>query len=213
MKVWSEITSRVSPSTRAMNPLFLSPSAFLDAVLGPVTEAFGTHAGPFVFELAPMRDAELPRRGELPDLLSRFFEALPRGHRYAVELRNRELFTPAYLKALKAHGVAHVLNYWERMPPVGEQLDVPGIFTADFVVSRLLIPPGERYAEKKAEFAPFDRIVTPQPGLHDDIARLVEAARLLGAELFVIVNNKVEGSSPLTIRALAERMAGTARRA
>ncbi|HVJ22271.1 MAG TPA: DUF72 domain-containing protein [Polyangiaceae bacterium] len=207
MKVWSDVTSRVDHATRALNPHFLSASVFTDAVLGPVSESFAAHAGPFVFELAPLRGPELPRRGELPDLLSRFFEALPRGPRYAVELRNRELFTPAYLRALRAYNVAHVLNYWERMPPIGEQLDVPGIFSADFVVARLLIPPGERYAEKKAEFAPFDRIVTPQPALHEDMARLVAAAGLHRVELFVIVNNKVEGSSPLTIRTIARRVA------
>lgn len=207
MKAWSEVTSRVHPATRALNPRFLDATVFEDVVLGPVTEAFGEHAGPFVLELAPMRGSELPRRGELPELLSRFFEKLPRGPRYAVELRNRELLTPAYLKALATLGVSHVLNFWERMPPLGEQLDLPGILTTSFVVARLLIAPGERYAEKKAEFAPFDRIVTPQPALYDDVRRLVEATLARGAELFVIVNNKVEGSSPLTVRGLARHVA------
>jgi uncharacterized protein YecE (DUF72 family) len=206
MKVWNEITSRVRGPAREKNPDFLNPALFEERVLGPVREAFGEHAGPFVFELAPMRDAELPRPGELPDLLARFFEALPRDAAYAVELRNRELFTPRYLKALAASGVAHTLNYWERMPTIGEQLAAPGVFTAPFVVARLLIPPGERYEEKKAEFAPFDRIVTPQPELHDDVARLAEAALVRGSDLYVIVNNKVEGSSPLTVRALARRI-------
>jgi hypothetical protein len=36
--------------------------------------------------------------------------------------------------------------------------------------------------------------------------RLVEATRRRSAELFVIVNNKVEGSSPLTIRGLARHI-------
>jgi uncharacterized protein YecE (DUF72 family) len=207
MKAWSELTSRVHPKTRALNPRFLDASAFIDTVVGPLDEAFADHAGPIVLELAPMRDDELPRRGELPDLLTQFFSRLPSGHRYAVELRNRELFTPAYLAALRTHGVAHVLNFWERMPDIGAQLDIPGIFTARFVVLRLLIPPGERYAAKKAEYAPFDRIVAPEPGLYDDVARLIEATRELAVDVYVIVNNKVEGSSPLTVRGLASRVA------
>ena len=36
---------------------------------------------------------------------------------------------------------------------------------------------------------------------------LSEACRELGKVLLVIVNNKAEGSSPLTVRALAERLA------
>ncbi|HVU06060.1 MAG TPA: DUF72 domain-containing protein [Polyangiaceae bacterium] len=206
MKVWNEITSRVHPATRERNPRFLDPSVFLSEVLGPVEDAFAANAGPFVFEFPPLRREELPPRGAFADELSRFFAALPRGPRYAVELRNRELFTPAYLEALAAHGVAHVLNFWERMPTIGEQLRAPGVIGTDFTVARLLIPPGERYAEKKAEFAPFDHIVTPQPALHEDVAKLVEAALAKGAETFVIANNKAEGSSPLTLRTLARRI-------
>jgi hypothetical protein len=43
--------------------------------------------------------------------------------------------------------------------------------------------------------------------MRDDVARLVEETARLGKVLFVIVNNKAEGSSPLTVRALAERVA------
>ena len=211
MKAWSELTSRVHPRTRALNPRFLDANAFIDSVVGPLDVAFADNAGPIVLELAPMRDDELPRPGELPEQLARFFSRLPSGHRYAVELRNRELFTPAYLSVLRTFGVAHVLNFWERMPDIGEQLDIPGIFTAHFVVIRLLIPPGQRYAEKKAEYAPFDRIVAPQPGLYEDVARLIEATRELATDVFVIVNNKVEGSSPLTVRGLAARVASPPR--
>jgi uncharacterized protein YecE (DUF72 family) len=207
MKVWSDITNRVHATTREPNPRFLDAALFEDAVLGPVREAFANHVGPLVFELSPVRPEELPRRGEFPETLARFFERLPRGPRYAVELRNRELFTPAYLKVLSRFGVSHVLNFWERMPTIGEQLDVPSVLTADFIVARLLIPPGARYSEKKEAFYPFDRIVEPQPGLHEDVARLLEAALARGSEVFVIANNKAEGSSPLTIEAIARRVA------
>ena len=44
--------------------------------------------------------------------------------------------------------------------------------------------------------------------MRNDVARLSQACRALGKVLYVIVNNKAEGSSPLTVRALAERIAG-----
>ena len=111
---------------------------------------------------------------------------------------------------LRAFNVAHVLNFWERMPNIGDQSRIPGVFTANFAVLRLLIPPGERYADKKAEYAPFDRIVSPEPALHDDVAAGIEATRDLGGDTFVIVNNKVEGSSPLTVQRIAERVTASA---
>jgi hypothetical protein len=93
------------------------------------------------------------------------------------------------------------------MPDIGSQLAIRGVLGAPFVVARLLIPPGRRYADRKRELAPFDRLVDPQEGMRDDVARLVEETARLGKVLFVIVNNKAEGSSPLTVRALAERVA------
>ena len=81
------------------------------------------------------------------------------------------------------------------------------VLTAPFVVSRLLIPPGQSYEDRKRSLAPFDRVVDPQEKMRDDVARLAEACEKLGKVLLVIVNNKAEGSSPLTVRALAERIA------
>ena len=104
-------------------------------------------------ELMPLRKNELPKPREFEQRLASFCERLPRGINYAVELRNRELFTPGYLDALRASSVAHVLSFWERMPDVGEQLSVPDVLTAPFVVSRLLIPPGQRYDARKGALA------------------------------------------------------------
>ncbi len=92
------------------------------------------------------------------------------------------------------------------MPTIGEQLRLPGVLTAPFVVARLMLPPGRQYDARKRELAPFDRIVDPQPELRAEIAELSEACELAGKTLLVIVNNKAEGSSPLTVRALAERI-------
>jgi uncharacterized protein YecE (DUF72 family) len=182
--------------------------AFEELVAAPVLERFKNHAGPLVFEFAPMRPADRPDSRTFADQLDRFLSRLPPGLSYAVELRNRELLTPRYLDALKARGVAHVVNFWERMPDVGEQLSIPGLLdAAPFVVCRLLIPPGKRYDDEKRRFSPFDRIVEPNQKMRADVISLVRATMHRGKEVFVIVNNKVEGSSPLTIRALIERLA------
>ena len=87
------------------------------------------------------------------------------------------------------------------------QLAQTGGPVAEVTVARLMIPPGKRYADLKAAFDPFDRLVAPQPGMRDDVVRLARACAEAGSELFVIVNNKVEGSSPRTVVALAELLA------
>lgn len=207
MKVWSAVTQAVDPKTREPNPRFLSVDTFHEHVLGPVADAFADHAGPLVFEFPPFRRGELPEPGRFAERVSEFLAQLPTERQYAVELRNRELMTHAYLDGLAERGVAHVLNFWERMPDIGAQLDAPGVLGAPFVVARLLIPPGQRYDDRKRALAPFDRLVDPQEKMRADVARLAEACEKLGKVLLVIVNNKAEGSSPLTVRALAERIA------
>ncbi len=208
-KAWSEVTTAVFPHhprygarAGAANPAFLDVEITLSQIVRPYLDEMGPHAGPIVFEIPPFSATAADAR-RVADRLAALFERLPPEGRYAVELRSRALLTPRYLQVLAAHRVAHVLNYWAAMPTVGEQLSLPGIFTAPFVVSRLMLPPGERYDERRAAMAPFDRIVDPQPTLRTDVLALVERTVAEGRETYVIVNNKAEGSAPLTIATLA----------
>ena len=207
MKAWSAVTTLADPRSGAPNPRFLDAGALEQHVLIPAARAFRDHLGPVVLQLAPIHARDLPHPDAFAVALDRFLGALPTAFEYAVELRNRELCTPAYLAALARHGAAHVLSLWERMPTVGRQLAMPSVLTAPFAVCRLSIPPGHRYEERRAAFAPFDRLVAPDETMRADVAALARACAEQGKKpLYVLVNNKVEGSSPLTIRALIARL-------
>lgn len=206
LKVWSGIVASADPPSGAPNPTFLDPDAFLSRVLGPIERSFARHTGVLLFVLPPMRGPCKPSPEELAERLDRFFEALPRAFRYAVELRNPELFSAAYLRALARHEVGHVLGLWERMPTIGRQLTVPAILTSDLCVCRLSLRPGHRYEERRRICAPFDRLVDVDEGMRADVVTLARRCGAEGRRLLVIVNNKVEGSAPLTVRALARRI-------
>jgi hypothetical protein len=212
-KIWDEITTFVFPShprfgDRAgqRNPRFLDPDLTLQ-VLAPYTGSFAPFAGPFVFELSPAPSAAIGDGRAHLAAIERLLPALPTQFRYGFELRNRELLTPRYLSVLRAHGAAHVLNMWTAMPTVGAQLAMPGVITASFVVARLMLPPRTRYEQLKSAYAPFDRIVFPQPDMRGDVVRLSRACEAASADLFVVANNKAEGSAPLTVFALAQAIA------
>ena len=215
-KVWDEITTAVYPrharyGARAGtgNPAFLDAERFVSEVLEAYRRTFAAHAGPFVFELTPMPRGAMTER----DLVARvdaFLSRLPSGagFRWAFELRNEELFGARWLDMLRSSGAAHVYTYWTAMPPIRDQL-ARGRIGSRFVVARLMLPPYMRYAAKKAEYAPFDRLVAPQPEMREDVAALLRAAEAADVDdAFVLVNNKAEGCSPLTIRALASAIAG-----
>jgi uncharacterized protein YecE (DUF72 family) len=209
-KVWDRITVHTFPKARYKsqggepNPDFLNPDLFRSEVLDPCLEHFAEHTGPFVFEFQTISRSAGMTGQVFADLLDRFFSALPREGQYAVELRNREFLGPPYLAVLREHNVAHVFNSWTRMPPIGEQLDLPGAFSAPFAVARVLLRPGRAYSEAVDAFAPYDRIRDPNPRLRQEVARLIDQAAALRIPAYVLVNNRAEGSAPLTIAAIAE---------
>lgn len=212
-KVWEEITTAVFPKHPRYgarggerNPSFLDAGRFLADVLEPY-RAHARHFGPFVFELTPMPKGAIDDR-TLGARVDAFLGALPTSFQWAFELRNEELMTPRWSDVLRAHGAAHVFTYWTAMPSIRVQLARHGKLSSRFVVSRLMLPPFMRYEDKKAEYAPFDRLVAPQPDMRDDVLAILRAAEEADCtEAFVLANNKAEGSSPLTVKALAERVA------
>ena len=216
-KVWEEITTAVFPKhprygARAgeRNPAFLDAGRFLSEVLAPY-RAYAHHFGPFLFALTPMPKGALDQ-GELADRVDRFLGAISQtagpSFRWAFELRNEELQTARWHDVLRNHGAAHVFTYWTAMPSIRAQLARGGRLGAPFVVARLMLPPFMRYEDKKAQYAPFDQLVAPQPDMRDDVLALLRAAEEADCtDAFILANNKAEGSAPLTVKALAERTA------
>ncbi|HYL21496.1 MAG TPA: DUF72 domain-containing protein, partial [Gemmatimonadales bacterium] len=181
---------------------------FKDAVLGPFARVFRDHAGCFVFEFQPMRGRDLPGRSGWVEQLDRFLSQLPGDFRYAVELRNPELLSDLHGAVLARHGVAHVFNSWNEMPPIGEQLELPWTFPAGFTVARALLRPGRAYADAVKLFEPYDRIREPQPEVRQDLLHVVAEVMRRRLEALLLVNNRLEGNAPGTIRALVEGLGG-----
>jgi uncharacterized protein YecE (DUF72 family) len=210
-KVWEEITipayanlPRYGAKSGKSNPRFLDAGAFRDLVLQPAMEGLGCKLGPFIFEFQRWG---LEPTGFL-DQLDRFLEQLPPGPAYAIEVRNPAILSPRYRDILQAHGVAHVYNHWTAMPPLSEQHQrLTGIFTAPFTVLRLLTPLGLAYEQAVERYQPYDRIVQPQPRMREEAITLVKQAVTSGTSAYVLVNNRSEGCSPLTVQAIVEALA------
>jgi uncharacterized protein YecE (DUF72 family) len=211
-KVWNQVTvhtfSKAMDKARAgqSNPDFLNPDVFLEGIYEPYQRYFADHTGPLIFEFQ-----NIPRSGRMSpqrfaDRLDEFFSALPREGQYAVEVRNEEFLTPMYFAVLREHGVAHVFSSWTRMPSIGDQLDLPGSLTGSFIVARALLRPGRTYNEAVDAFAPYDRILDPSPELRADLVRLIQTAVNARIPAYLLVNNRAEGSAPLTIAEVARML-------
>jgi uncharacterized protein YecE (DUF72 family) len=204
-KVWNQLTvhtfSKALDKARAgqVNSDFLNPDLFLEAVYEPYQRYFADHAGPFVFEFQAVARGSGMTAERFAVRLDEFFSALPREGQYGVEIRNEEFLTPMYFAVLREHGVAHVFNSWTRMPSIGDQLDLPGSVTGPFIVARALLQPGRTYDEAVDAFAPYDRIQDPSPPLRQDLLRLIQTAVHTRIPAYLLVNNRAEGSAPMTV--------------
>lgn len=206
VKAWRGVTD---PQIEAMpNPLFLDGDYAREAILQPFLEGCGDKAGVWVMQFSP----DLPRRARLTptafaERLDVFLAALQSPVPVAVELRDAVLFTPEYLAVLKAHGAVHSVNVHPRVREYGlgviEQVRCIG-YRPEPLVIRWMLHAGFAYEEARERYAPFDRLVDEDPVTRQAIARLSRRALDAGGSVYVICNNKAEGSAPLSLFKLAQ---------
>ena len=188
------------------NPRFLDAAFAADRFIAPCLEGLGARLGVLVFQFPPLGRALTRRPEAFAEQLQAFLCALPAGPRYAVELRDHALVCATYLEALKASGAHHCLGLHPRMPVASEQARETGLDHAGPLIVRWNLHAGLAYAEARARYAPFTRLVDEDIPNRVSLARLCLAASARGDPVFVIANNKAEGSAPLTLIRLAEQI-------
>jgi len=189
------------------NPDFLNADRFAEAFLEPC-EAVREKVGVLMFEFSRFWPADYQHGRDFVAELDRFLDRLPKGWPYAVEIRNRNWLKPDYFECLARHGVAHVFNSWEAMPPVQEQMALPGSRpNPSLVAARFLLKPGRSYEAAVQAFQPYDQIKEEYPEARAAARALVAEGKAAGParRTFVYVNNRLEGNALETIAAVLER--------
>lgn len=212
-KVTDEITVRRFPRLARFgargglpNDHFLDAALFREAFLRPL-EAIRPQVGILMLEFSRFHPGDYARGADFVADLDRFLGSLPSGWPYGVEIRNRSWLVPGYLACLARHGVSHVFNAWEAMPPVADQMSLPGSRTnPGLVAARFLLGPGRRYADAVARFQPYDQVREPDDGARAAGAALIQEglAAAPGGRTYVYVNNRLEGNAPSTLAAMVQ---------
>lgn len=213
VKAPAEITDAVlrDPQTGApvaANPHFLDPERTLDIAVHPLRTGLGSKLAALVFQVPPLSPVWTANRLDFEDRLAALWRAvvpaLPPGAVAALELRDPDMVTNSLLDRLALSGVRYGVGLHDRMPSMSAQrawLDRAG---AGDLVCRWNLHQGLKYRQAKARWEPFDRLQAPDPDTRDALARAVVATLLEGYRAFVTINNKAEGSAPLSVVALAE---------
>ena len=191
-----------------LNPGFLDAGIAAKQFVAPCLEGLAEKAGALVFQLSPLPNAVLADIPGLIDRLARFFAALPDAGsaHYALEIRDPALLTPRLIRMLRDHGVRYCVGIHSRMPDVDRQAAALAMLDAEQsgpLIVRWSLHAGLRYEGAKARYEPFNAIVDPDLPSRQKLAAMIVAALRRAQPSFVIVNNKAEGSSPLSCAWLA----------
>jgi uncharacterized protein YecE (DUF72 family) len=184
-----------------VNARYLDPSYAADHVVGPVTEGLGAKLGALLFQFPPV---ETPQPRAFAQQLHNFLRRLPKAATYAVELRNTQLLTPEYGRALADAGAVHCHNAWTSMPDVLVQARLIPPAARSPLVVRWLLRRGDPFERAEKRFQPFDRLVSEDAPARDGIARLAAKADQHGVPCLLLVANHAEGSAPPSIVRLAD---------
>jgi uncharacterized protein YecE (DUF72 family) len=191
------------------NPRFLDSAYAEAAVVAASAAGLGVKLAALLFQFPPQ---DLGDPQAFADRLQGFLERLPPGVPYAVELRNPELLTRAYARALEATGALHAHNVWGQMPSLLAQARLIPPAARRPLIVRWLMRSGDDYEGARSRFLPFDRLAEPDRERREDIVTLVSKALAHDVAAFVLVNNKAEGCAPASVfelaRGIAARNAG-----
>lgn len=207
----------------APNPRFLDAELAIERFARPALAGLGARAGPLVFQLAPLPRELLRSPDALQATVARIGEFIARLPRevdgrapiYAVEPRSPELLTPRLVRTLREAGARLALSIHARMPEASRQstalraMDATTDEGDDWrmkgpLVVRWNLHAGFRYDEAKQRYAPFDRLLDADILTRGTLAHLIHVAIRSDQPAFVIVNNKAEGSAPLSCIELAK---------
>lgn len=194
------------------NPAFLDPQVAIAQFVQPALDGLRAKIGALVFEIPPLpaglrRDmpAKFERLGRMLAALPALTTIAPDGV-IAVEVRDPDWLVPAFRDVLRAHGARYCLGLHPRLPPIDAQLPLlralwPGPFVCRWSLNRLHGAQG--YEAAKAGYAPFNRLVDPDPFTREALARIIRGTAAAGYPVYVSVNNKAEGCAPLSVIELA----------
>jgi hypothetical protein len=90
------------------------------------------------------------------------------------------------------------------MLPLGEQLRRLPVNANPLLIMRWMLHSGASYEGARAQYAPFNRLVDEDAASRELIAEACADAARAERDAIVCINNKAEGSAPLSAFRLAE---------
>ncbi len=136
------------------------------------------------------------------DRLASFLARLPKGKRFALEIRNKNWVGGEFLGLLRQHNVAFALIDHPWMLHPGELFARLDPITADFAYIRLL---GDRYGIEE-QTKTWDKVIVDRSREVQDWVQICQRLVRRGIEVLVYANNHYAGHAPATVRMILEAL-------
>jgi uncharacterized protein YecE (DUF72 family) len=201
------------------NPHFLDAALFHEACLKPLLEGLGNKLGALVLQISPL-PLQMLKKSEITNLFSLLPHVLSNKYAMnkvatdavmAIELRNPEFITTPLrdelIALLKDTGATYCLGLHAKLPPIEEQLPIlRKLWPGPLVCRWNLHSKHGRYGYEaaKSQYEPFDKLVDEDLATRSQLARVIAGTLKGGQRVLVTINNKAEGSAPLSVLRLSQ---------
>jgi uncharacterized protein YecE (DUF72 family) len=158
-------------------------------------DLMGDKLGPLLFQFGYFNKSAFKGGGDFMARLEPFLKKLPKGYKFAVEIRNKNWLSASFFDLLRAHGVAYALIDQAWMPRVSEIFERFDPITADFTYVRLL---GDRKGiDQQTKI--WDKVIVDRSKELMSWVNVCQRTVRRGVSTYVYVNNHYAGFAPATV--------------
>lgn len=184
------------------NPNFLSTKLF-DAFLKTLIP-MENKIGVLMFQFEYLNKQKMGGLLEFLDIFGAFINSIDRKYTYGVELRNPNYLKKPFFDFLDINKLAMVFLHGYYMPPIWDVFNEHKNQIKSTAVIRLHGPDRSGIEKKTGNI--WNQIVEPRDEEIDKISEIIYYLKSKRVYTYVNVNNHFEGSAPLTIRKIMEKI-------
>jgi uncharacterized protein YecE (DUF72 family) len=165
-----------------------------------VMEALGEKMGPLLFQFGYFNKQAFNGVNEFLSRLVPFLKKLPRGCRFAVEIRNKNWLLPQFAEALCSNGVALALVDHVWMPRPSRLFEKFDPITADFTYVRWI---GDRKGIEEKTKA-WNKAIVDRRGDLAEWVKVLKTVHKRPIQILAFANNHYAGYAPATLELFRE---------
>lgn len=160
--------------------------------------------GVLMFQFEYLNKQKMSGLTEFIDRFEGFKDSLDKKYKYGIELRNPNYLKKPFFEFLERNKLVMVFLHGYYMPPIWNVFNEFKEYVNDTAVIRLHGPDRSGIEEKTGGI--WNEIIEPKDDELDKISEIVNYLNSKKVDVYVNVNNHYEGSAPLTIKKLRNKL-------